>query len=53
MQYMTLSPLRFNGTHYDQGDTLELSSEDARELIATKTIQPIHVPFSVAAALEV
>lgn len=53
MQYSVLTTLRHNGTDYQQDELIELSGEDARELVACGFVKPVYNPFADAAKKEV
>lgn len=46
MQYKVMTPIQHDGTRYEFGETINLSNQEAAELLRLKAVQPIDQPFS-------
>ena len=51
MQYRTLENIRMDGRDIPPGELIDLSESDARQLLASGAVEPVHKRFARPVAL--
>lgn len=51
MQYRTLENIRMDGRDIPPGQLIDLAESDARQLLESQAVEPIHKPFTKRVAV--